>query len=66
MLDCTGDEEKLAKHFIPYQSGSDLGPYQFEGSYGLIGHEHNIPHTHHVTTSHRQPGYGIRRTLLKR
>ena len=53
-------EEKLAKHFIPYASGGDWGPYEFEGTYG-VG-----PHTHVVKTAHRQPGYGVRRALLKR
>ena len=52
-------EEKLAKHFIPYASGGDWGPYEFEGTY-------EGPYTHVVKTAHRQPGYGIRRALLKR
>ena len=52
-------EEKLAKHFIPYTSGGDWGPYEFEGTY-------EGPYTHVVKTAHRQPGYGIRRALLKR
>ena len=60
MLSSLEKEEKLAKHFIPYASGGDWGPYEFEGTYG-VG-----PHTHVVQTAHRQPGYGIRRTLLKR
>ena len=51
-------EEKLAKHFIPYASGGDWGPYEFEGTY-------EGPYTHVVKTAHRQPGYGIRRALLK-
>ena len=55
------NEGKLAKHFIPYSSGSDWGPYEFEGTYGL-----GSQHTHVVQTAHRQPGYGIRRALLKR
>ena len=58
-------DEKLAKHFIPYSSGSDLGPYEFEGTYGFT-HGHNIPHTHLVANGHRQPGRGIRKALLKR
>ena len=57
-------EERLAKHFIPYSSGSDRGPYEFEGTYGFT-HGHNIPHTHVVANGHRQPGRGIRRALLR-
>ena len=57
-------KEKLAKHFIPYSSGSDRGPYEFEGTYGFA-HNHNIPHTHVVANGHRQPGRGIRRALLR-
>ena len=53
-------EEKLAKHFIPYASGGDWGPYEFDGTYGVGSH------THVVQTAHRQPGYGVRRALLKR